>query len=50
MLSISGSLFVRLSNAFVFPNPEPRTINILYGWSGTSGQFRLCCFMFSIVI
>ena len=31
---ISGSLFIILSYAFVFPDPEPPTINILYGWSG----------------
>ena len=31
---MSGSLFTSLSNAFVFPDPEPPNINILYGWSG----------------
>ena len=29
MLSISGSLFIRLNNEFVFPDPEPPIINIL---------------------
>ena len=28
MLSTSGSSFIRLSNEFVFPNPEPPIINI----------------------
>ena len=31
MLSRSGSWFIRLSNAFVFADPEPATINILFG-------------------
>ena len=31
MLSVSGSLFIRLNNALVFPDPAPPTINILYG-------------------
>ena len=48
--SISGSLFIRLRNAFVFPDPEPPNINILYGWSEISGQFGLCSFMSSFVI
>ena len=29
---------IKLSNAFVFPDPEP-SINILYGWSGICDQF-----------
>ena len=45
-LSISGSLFSSLSNAFVFPDPEPPVINILNGWSGISGQFGLCSIIF----
>ena len=49
-LSISGSWFIRLSNAYVCPDPEPPTINILYGWLGISGQFGLCSFMSSSVI
>ena len=35
---ISGSRFIRLSNAF-FPDPEPATINTLYGQSEIPGQF-----------
>ena len=34
-----------LSNAFVFPDPEPPIINIQYEWSGIFGQFGLCSFM-----
>ena len=45
-LSMSGSWFIRLSHAFVFLDPKPLTINILYEWSGTSGQFGLCSFVF----
>ena len=29
---------IRFSNAFVFPDPEPPTISILNGWSGTCNQ------------
>ena len=50
ILSKYGSWFIRLTNAFVFPDPEPQTIKILYGLSGISGQFVLCSFMFSFVI
>ena len=37
----------RLSNAFVFPDPQLPAINILYGWSGISGQlgFVLSCLL-----
>ena len=31
ILSISGWLFTKFNNAFVFPDPEPPIINILYG-------------------
>ena len=31
-LLIFGSWFVRLSNPFVFPDPDPPAINILYRW------------------
>ena len=31
ILSISGCLFIKLNNAFVFPHPEPPTISILNG-------------------
>ena len=34
----------------VFSDSEPPTINMLYGWSGISGQFELSSFMFSFVI
>ena len=47
MLSISGCLFFRLNNEFVFSDPEPPIVNILYGWSRIFGQFGLCSFMFS---
>ena len=30
ILSISGSSFIRLSVAFVFPDPQPPVVNILY--------------------
>ena len=49
ILSISGCWFIRLNNEFVFPDPEPPIINILYRWSGIYGQFGLCSFMFSFV-
>ena len=35
------------SNAFVFLNPEPLTINILQRWSGICDQFGLSSFMSS---
>ena len=49
MLLISGSRFIRWSNAFVFSDPEPPTINILYACSAISDQFGLCSFVFSSV-
>ena len=45
ILSVCGCWFIRLNNEFVFPDPEPLIINILYGWSWISGQSRL----FSVV-
>ena len=39
ILSISGCLFIKFNNAFVFPDPEPPIINILYG---IYGYFKLC--------
>ena len=42
ILSVFVSWFIRLSNASVFPDPEPPTFNILYGWTGISAQFGLC--------
>ena len=44
---MSGLLFIRLSNAFVSPESEPPIINVRYEWSGISGHFGLCSFMFS---
>ena len=44
---MSGLLFIRLSNAFVSPEPEPPIINVRYEWSGIYGHFGLCSFMFS---
>ena len=31
ILSMSGLLFIRFNNAFVFPDPEPPIISIVYG-------------------
>ena len=39
ILSMSGCFSIKFNNKFVFPDPEPSIINILYGWSGTYGQF-----------
>ena len=47
-MSISECWFIRLNNEFVFTDPEPPIINIIYGWSGVGGQFVLCSFMFSL--
>ena len=41
ILSISGSWFIRLSHALVYPDPEP-IINILHGYSGMCRQSGLC--------
>ena len=49
ILSISGWWSIEFNDAFVFPDPEPLVINILYGWSGIHGHFGLCCFLFSLV-
>ena len=49
ILSISCWLFVKFVNAFVFPDPQPPIINILYGWSGIYGYFKLCSVLFSFV-
>ena len=43
---MSGSLFIRLINAFAFPDPEPPAINIMYGWSGVSSHFGLSFYVF----
>ena len=50
MLSMSGSWFIRLSNALCFGDPEPPTVNILYERSEISGEFGLCSFMSSFII
>ena len=48
MLSLSFH-FVKLSNAFVFLDPESPIINFLYGWSGIYGHLlfspSLCSFV-----
>ena len=41
---------VKFSNTFVFPGPEPPTINILYGWYGIYGQFGLCSVLLSVLL
>ena len=48
ILSISGWFLIKLNNGCVFPDPKPRMINILHGWSGIRCQFGLFCFMFFI--
>ena len=42
--------FIKLSNVFVFPDPEPPIINILFGWSGIYGHFKLCSLLCSFVV
>ena len=52
-MSISSSLpwsIIKLSNVFVFANPEPAIVNILYEWSGIHGHFELFSTLFSFVI
>ena len=49
ILAISGWLFIKFNNAFVFLDPEPPIINIFYGWSGIYGQLGLCFLLFSLV-
>ena len=43
-------VFIKLSNAFVFSDPEPPIINSLFVSSGICGQLVLSFFMFSLVI
>ena len=50
ILSISIRLFIKFNNAFVFPDPEPPIINILYGWSEIYGHYMLCFIFISIII
>ena len=49
ILSISGWLFIKFSNAFVFPDTEPPIIDIVYGYSVIYGQLGLCFLLFSLV-
>ena len=49
VLSMFRWLSIKFKNAFVFPDPEPPIINILYGWSGIYGYFKLCSVLFSLV-
>ena len=48
-VSVYGLSFIKLSNAFVFPDPEPQINDILYRLSGICSQFGLCCFTISFV-
>ena len=46
-------LYARINifnNTFVFPDPEPSIIKILYGWYGIYGCFSLCFLLFSFAI
>ena len=47
---MSGWFSIKFIDAFVFPDPEPPIINILYGWSEIHGQFLLCTVLFSLTI
>ena len=49
ILSASGWRPIRSNNEFVFPDSEPPTIKILYGWSGICVHFVSCSFMCSFV-
>ena len=42
--------FIKLINAFDFPDPEPSIINILYEWSVIYGHFLLWSLSFVFVI
>ena len=44
---MSGWFSIKFSNTFVFPDPEPPIIDILYG---VYGQFLLCSVLFSVLI
>ena len=46
-----GHDFIRLSNAFVLPDPNPPPIiNIGYGWSGACGHCKLINFLKKIIL
>ena len=47
---MSGWFSIKFNNAFVFPDPQPPIINILYGWSGIYSQFLLWAVLFSLTI
>ena len=47
ILSVSSWLCIKFNNTFVFPDPEPPIISILYGWSGIFGHIKLCSVLFS---
>ena len=49
ILSMSGWFSIKLNNKFVFPDPEPPIINILYGWSEIYGQFLLCSVLILLI-
>ena len=49
ILSVSSWWFIRLSNAFIFCDPEPPIINVLYEWSGMCDQFRVSVIVYSSV-
>ena len=46
---MSGWLFIKFNSAFVFPDPEPPIINILYGWSEIYDHFELCSVLFLLL-
>ena len=46
---MSGSLFIKLDNAFVFPDSKPPIINNLYGSSGIYGHIGLRFILFSFI-
>ena len=46
ILSISVCWFITSNNEFLFPYAQPLIINILPGWYGIFGQFRLFFFNF----
>ena len=48
MLSMSIWFSIKFNNKFVFPDPDPAIINVLYGCSGIYGQFLLCLILFSL--
>ena len=50
ILSISCCSFIKLSNVFVFLDPEPPIIKIQYRWSGIYGHFSLYSLLFLLVV